>query len=354
MPDAHEPILARRLTALFVWGAAIALGLWFFAAVTHVLLLLLASVTIAAALQPVERAMPGKRWAKGAVVGTLFWLVTAGALAAMAWQLKAPIQQQIRQWPQIEHNLNQSLARLGRWLGLQQPLTMDRVVDQAARWLLGGDGSGIALAHLADDASGLVLALLILVFGSIYLLATRPDELIAPVTRRLSPHRARAVRDSLWALEAKMRWWLLATVFSMALSGGLAYAGLLVIQMRFALPVALLTGVSQVVPTLGPSAATIVALLLAATQGTGTLIAVAVLFAVILTVESNVITPLIMKQAVRVPPVVSLFTVVLWARLLGPLGLVLAIPIDLVIWSFFAHFVPTRGEVVQSPAEPRR
>ena len=60
--------------------------------------------------------------------------------------------------------------------------------------------------------------------------------------------------------------------------------------------------------------------------------------------ESNVLIPIVMKRAVDIPPAVSLFTLILWGKILGVSGLLLAIPIDLVIWNLLKHFVMRDGE----------
>jgi predicted PurR-regulated permease PerM len=65
-------------------------------------------------------------------------------------------------------------------------------------------------------------------------------------------------------------------------------------------------------------------------------------------VESNLVVPLVMRQVVHMPPVVTLFTIVLWAKALGPPGLLLAVPINLAVWTFVRHFVYGRKELRQA------
>jgi predicted PurR-regulated permease PerM len=54
--------------------------------------------------------------------------------------------------------------------------------------------------------------------------------------------------------------------------------------------------------------------------------------------EAYVILPLIMRGAVNIHPAVTLFTVVLWGKIFGVPGLMLAIPINLTIWTLLDHF----------------
>ena len=79
--------------------------------------------------------------------------------------------------------------------------------------------------------------------------------------------------------------------------------------------------------------------LVAATQGSDTVLKVVLVWLVVQTLESYVVTPLVMKKAVAVPPLVTLFSVVFWGKLFGVAGLLLAIPLDLVIWSFARHLL---------------
>jgi predicted PurR-regulated permease PerM len=83
----------------------------------------------------------------------------------------------------------------------------------------------------------------------------------------------------------------------------------------------------------------LVALLVAATEGGAIVVKVLVVWAIVQTLESYVLQPVVMKRAVRIPPLVTLFSVVFWGKVFGLGGLLLAIPLDLVVWSFASHLL---------------
>src|SRR5690606_18560946 len=93
-----------------------------------------------------------------------------------------------------------------------------------------------------------------------------------------------------------------------------------------------------------------VATMFALTQGTSTAIGVAVVYLVIQGIESYALVPIVMKRAVMIPPVVTLFTVVLWGKVFGAAGLFLAIPLDLLVWSFADRFLRQRPSTTDAPA----
>ncbi|HET9199563.1 MAG TPA: AI-2E family transporter, partial [Dehalococcoidia bacterium] len=97
-----------------------------------------------------------------------------------------------------------------------------------------------------------------------------------------------------------------------------------------ALALALLAGLAQFVPLIGPIVAAVPALLIALSEGWQIVLWTLMLYVAIQQVESNVITPLVQRQAVSLPPAVTLFAVVAFGLLFGPLGLLVAPPLAVV------------------------
>lgn len=336
--ESTRRVSIRHLLGLFVWGAALALVFHFFKPFQVLFLGFLAAGCLAAALYPLMRYVPASRAMSAVLVGVAPVLLTVGLIVALSWLLTAPIKREVQRWPQVREKANDSLAGWSGNVGLDEPLTVQTLLNQAGA--LFSDGSGAEVLTTATDVlSGVAIALVFLFFGSIYLMVEPPGRLLEPALKAMPPDRARQVRDAFDDLVPRLRWWVIGTLFSMAVVGLAAWIGFAVVGLEFAVPLALLAGVAEIVPTVGPAAAFLVALLFASTQGTGTLIGVAVTYVLIQLVESYVLVPLVMKKAVKVPPVVTLFSVVLWGKVFGAAGLFLAIPINLVLWTFYDRLV---------------
>jgi predicted PurR-regulated permease PerM len=164
----------------------------------------------------------------------------------------------------------------------------------------------------------------------------------------LPERRQSAALAMLCDLEPKLRWWLIGTMISMMAVGVLSWLGFMAIGLRFAATLAILMALAEIVPNIGPAVGFLIALMVALAQGKGQVFGVIGVWCVIQVAESYVLQPLIMKRAVKVPPVVTLFTVVLWGKVLGVGGLLLAIPIDLVVWSAAVHFAGKRNQSVKA------
>jgi predicted PurR-regulated permease PerM len=130
-----------------------------------------------------------------------------------------------------------------------------------------------------------------------------------------------------------------------------------VIGLQFAVPLALLAGLCEIVPTVGPATSAVIACIFAAATGSrGTVVGVLCVYAVIQGIEAYVILPMIMRGAVKIQPAVTLFSVVLWGKIFGVPGLMLAIPINLTLWSVAQHFIirPLPLPAEQTPVPERR
>jgi predicted PurR-regulated permease PerM len=168
--------------------------------------------------------------------------------------------------------------------------------------------------------------------GSIFLLASSRDVLLAPVLRLISPGHRENFRNMLDTFGSRLRWWMIGTIGGMTVVFSASAIGYSISRLKFAIPLALLAGLGEIVPTVGPAIAAVVALFFAASEGSGsTVVGVILTYATIQSLEAYLILPLIMRRAVKIHPAVTLFSVVFWAKVFGVPGLMMAIPINLAI-----------------------
>ncbi len=112
--------------------------------------------------------------------------------------------------------------------------------------------------------------------------------------------------------------------------------------------IGVLTGVLEFVPVIGPLLAAIPAVLLGLTVSPMTAVWVGVSYAVIFQIEGNLITPLVQKQAVELPPVLTLLSIIAFGTLFGPLGTIVGVPIAVLGMVATRHFY-IRGALHEDP-----
>lgn len=121
--------------------------------------------------------------------------------------------------------------------------------------------------------------------------------------------------------------WMVAKLISMLVVGIFTAIGLEVLGMPMPYALALIAALFSFIPNIGPYLALAPALLIALMHGGNTFIYVLILYFGIQIVESYLITPMIEKKMVQLPPALTLFWMVLLGVLTGILGLIMATPI---------------------------
>jgi len=157
-------------------------------------------------------------------------------------------------------------------------------------------------------------------------LATEPKFYATGVTK-LFPMRVRPrVAEVLGAVGETLSWWLIGKVASMLFIGVLTWIGLSILGVPLALTLGLIAGLLSFIPNFGPIFSALPAILLAFIQSPMKAVYVLILFIVVQIIESNIVTPLIERQTVELPPALTIVFQLVLGVLIGGLGLVLATP----------------------------
>ena len=136
------------------------------------------------------------------------------------------------------------------------------------------------------------------------------------------------VRDVLRDLGDALRAYIIAQLLAMTVLAALTAAGLYLLNVPYWLTFGIFTGLVAVIPFFGTLISTILpALFVLGGPGGGTrAIYVLILGVVIHLIEGNLVAPLVMSKKIEMPPVLTITSVLVVGKLLGGLGLVVALP----------------------------
>jgi predicted PurR-regulated permease PerM len=188
-----------------------------------------------------------------------------------------------------------------------------------------GTIAGTARGLLSAGASAIVNVVVVLFLG-VYL-AADPARYHRGLLRLVPPARRPRAAEWLDTVGFTLRWWLLGQLAAMLLVGGITAAGLLLLGVPSAFGLGLLAGTFEFVPVLGPFAAAVPGLLVAAQEGRDTVLWVGLLYLGVQTAEGYLLTPLVQSRAVHLPPALTIVAQLLLGTLLGVLGVLVAVPL---------------------------
>ncbi|MFH1098929.1 MAG: AI-2E family transporter [Candidatus Uhrbacteria bacterium] len=140
-------------------------------------------------------------------------------------------------------------------------------------------------------------------------------------------------------IERKMGSWLRGLLILGTTMGVLSFIGLSVIGVEYAILLAALTAIAELVPYVGAIVSVSIAVLLTLLQGSFTkAIAVLIFYVVIQQVENHILVPRVMHRAVGVHPVVIIIAMLIGAKIGGLPGILLTIPVAAGVIVFFEEY----------------
>lgn len=322
-----HPRFARRalVATCIATGVAFVLLLLWYAA--EVLLLVFAAVLLAVFLRGLSDLLSKRINLSAGWSLAIVTLTIVAVLAGTVWLLAPRISAQVDQFSEyLPRAVEQLRARLsqygwGRRMIAEVPNLTDVVV---------GRGGVLARATgIFSGVFGVVVNALIVLFVGLYL-AVEP-RLYTNGLVRLVPigHRARAL-EILSALGHTLRRWIVGRLVLMLLNGVLTALGLWLLGVPLALTLGILAGLLNFIPNIGPVIAGVPAVLIALMQSPQQAFYVFILYVVLQSLDGYVLTPLVQRRTVELPPVLTITAQVLLGVLLGTLGVLLATPLTAV------------------------
>ncbi len=220
--------------------------------------------------------------------------------------------------------------------GVHPPFTEYPAMSAAYYELAAGETRGMLSGALANEevaTSALEIlamaaeSLLIPVFAYYFLLDW--PNITARITRMIPPRRRGYVLDILGQIDGVVSGWVrgqLIVTSTLAVLYAIAFS---IVGVKYAVPLGLLVGALTIIPFVGTfvGAGIMAAFIMLGGQGTGPLIGVAVTFVVLHLLEAAVLTPKIVGHKVGLSESAALFAVVAGGKLLGFVGILLAVPI---------------------------
>jgi predicted PurR-regulated permease PerM len=241
-------------------------------------------------------------------------------------QLVARLPDLARGWQQRLALIVQRFPALAPYVGPDKQTEMINAAIAEGQQFVGN-----LLPKVFDLVDGFIKIVSVLVMG-IYL-ALHPRTYEGMLISVTPPRYRAAARDVLAALSQTLRAWTLSQLIAMFVLGALSALGLWAVGVPSWLTFGIFTGLAAIVPFFGTLVSTLLPALfvLGGEGGVSGALLVLLVGVVVHLVEGNVISPLIMERGVKLPPVASIMAVLIVGTLLGPVGLLVAVPMLAVV-----------------------
>jgi predicted PurR-regulated permease PerM len=332
-PPPEDPGGRVRPMVLFRWGVYVSLGVLATAAAAAtvytargVLIWALVALFLAVSLDPAVRMLIRWHIRRGLAILVVV-LVALGLVAAF---LQSVIPAMADQFPAMVKAFPHYLARVqDRSSGFRQISDRYHLTSQVNKLLaslparLSSGALGVTKRLFSAVASTLTVSVL-----TVYFLADLPRLRRGAALLFPRSHRARFARIADVMVD-KVGSYMIGNILISVIAGVAAFAALTVLGVPFAVPLAFLVAVTDLIPMVGATLGAVICVTVAllATRLWPTSVLVAVFFVAYQQLENYLIAPRIMRRPVQLSPAAVLLAGLIGGAALGLIGALMAIPI---------------------------
>jgi predicted PurR-regulated permease PerM len=318
----------RRAAAATAGAVAVLAVAWIAIQASGVLLLVFLSILLASGLEPIidrlRSRLPTGRF------GTIM-LVFGAFLATVVIVAVLLVPEAVRQFQRIADRLPTFLGDARQWAATIRPAFIGDVVTTVI-----DEAGGAAASPVEADPKTLVtvsitmveaVAAVVTVLTIVILWLVERARLQRYVLAFLPAHRRGGAREAWNDIEIQLGMWVRGQLTLMAAIGvttGIAYT---LLGLPAPLLLALIAAVCEAIPIVGPFLGAVPAVLVALTVSPQTALVVVVLYVIIQLIEGNVLVPWVMRNAVGLPPILVVVSLLVGAAVAGLPGALVAVPI---------------------------
>lgn len=319
------------ITTLVVAAALVTLYIAY--QLTEVLLIIFGAIIFSSAIHPIVEQMT-RRGVNCSIAILLTYAMTIGAFLGLLI-LSVPPMVSFLSTVMEKDFLTSQLSTLVidlrltllKWEELRGFLPMVRVTPELVETINSTSEEVERQAWpFTQQALSLLGKLGLLLVLAFYWLIARMESL--ELFLKLTPYENREQVRSLWnAIESRLGAYLRGQVILMLIIGAISYVGLVILQVPNALALAVIAGLFEAVPIVGPLIGAVPAVASGLLVSPFTALLVALLYTVIQIVENNILVPRVMSANVGLNPLVVILAIIAGSTLNGVVGAIFAIPI---------------------------
>lgn len=322
-------------TSTIVRFILIILMLVFLYLIRDILLIVIISIIIAAAATGPVSWLQNKRVPRllGVVFVYLLFLLLLASVIALVFP---PLSEQVRQlsssFPGFLDKINLNIRE---WRGgYQIEGNLQSLLTQIGNKI--SESTASVFSTIVSLFGGIFSAAVILVV-SFYLTVQEKGLKKFFISLTPSDHQ-QYISNLIERIEVKIGGWLRGQLLLMLIVGLLVYLGLVLLGVKYALTLALIAGILEIVPYLGPIIAAVPAIILAFLQAPVLGLLVFILYIVVQQLENYIILPQVMRKTVGLNPIIIIVAMLIGAKLAGILGIILSVPLTAAITEFVKDF----------------
>jgi predicted PurR-regulated permease PerM len=309
------------------------------------LLLFFLAFILASAMNPIVTGLQKKKFPRPVAI-ILLYTVLLSFLGVLIAAIAPPLVEQS----------GQLFLRISSLLSLP-PLTIDGILTLDFAALAGSVDNYGSLFQQLQGSLNTILDIIFSTFSAVFVTFTlllvtfyflldmqRVAAIFAWMLPGNKSEKIATAKELLTKIQIQLGGWVRGQLALMFLIGVVTYIGLTLLGVPYALPLALLAGLLEIVPNLGPTIASLPAIMIAFLMVNPVIGGATIVFyLVVQQFENNLIVPVIMKESVNVRPLTTIILILSGFELLGVVGGLLSVPLYITVRTIWQQLRPNQG-----------
>ncbi|OGG12401.1 hypothetical protein A3J20_03910 [Candidatus Gottesmanbacteria bacterium RIFCSPLOWO2_02_FULL_42_29] len=298
------------------------LSLWFLVQIADILFWLFVSFILMAAFKPTVDYLEGKKFPRVLAI-LLIYTILLFAVSFVVSTIVPPL-------------ISQTITLIERLPGyLRSVLPFVTINPAVVSQQIAPLGQNLVRLSLGIFSN--VIALFTIIVITFYLLLERKN-LNSYLTFLLGERAGNNVVTVINKVEERLGAWVRGQLTLIFAIGILTYIGLVILGIPYALPLAILAAMLEIVPNIGPVLSAIPAVIVAFAVSSLHPLFTIIMYIIIQQLENQVIVPIVMRRMVGLPPLVTIVAILIGVKLAGVRGAIMAVPVVVTFEAIFTEY----------------
>ena len=326
------------------WGTLLKIGLAFFGfyllyLIRDILIWFLFALILSILFNPAIDFLQKRKIPR--LAATLFvFIFVFGILGIFIYFFASVFIVEIQQFTKLFPQYFEKFAPPLKELGLEAFENFEIFTQKFQEWLIKASAS--IFSALAAIFGGIFSTLTIFILAIFLSLEERGIE---RVIRIFAPKKQEEEILNLWKFcQAKVSGWFGVRILACLFVAIMTYLGLWLFKINYPFALALFAGLTNIIPIVGPIIAGIIIALIAALDSWLKAGLILIVFILIQQIEGNILTPILTKKFIGLPPALVLVSLLVGGKLWGILGAILAIPLVGIVFEFTIDYLRKKEE----------
>ncbi|MBL7053862.1 AI-2E family transporter [Patescibacteria group bacterium] len=274
-------------------------------------------------------------------LGTLFVYIGVFMILALVGVTVVPTV--ISQGKVLSEQLPELLSSI---LSKIQPESQAQFADIVDKWFAKSSLDAMSIFSVLGTVAGQVLSF-VMIFVLAFYLSIRKKGVETAANLLIPDKYQKFFKNFINSVQKEIGAWARGLAMLCLFVGIMVYVGLTILGVKYALTLAVIAALVEIIPYIGPWIGLLIAIIITLAQSPALVLFVVGLYLIIQQIENILISPYIMHKAVGLDPLIIILALMVGGKLAGPIGMIVAVPCATIFSILLRYYIEHKQKLIE-------